>query len=154
MSINHVNSIKGTSSSIRWQTVSKSKDFGKEYDSEIQKVTKRDEYIASVQKDSNMCATYNYQKGSSVLGMRETFLEDLEKENVQKTESKSDANIIVKPDGTKILVVTMNVGGMETTMSIKISDPTGLASETNNEELMSNTESTKEPFLLYNEITT
>ena len=32
--------------------------------------------------------------------------------------------IIVKPDGSRVLVMTMSVGGMETTMSLEISKPT------------------------------
>ncbi|HEX3077820.1 MAG TPA: hypothetical protein VHQ24_13235 [Lachnospiraceae bacterium] len=38
--------------------------------------------------------------------------------------SDTDSNIVVKPDGSKVLVVTTKVGGMETTMSIKLSEPT------------------------------
>ena len=44
-------------------------------------------------------------------------------ENLQ-TESNSD--IIVKPDGSRVLVVTTNIGGMKTTMSLEISKPTNM----------------------------
>ena len=37
-------------------------------------------------------------------------------------EDSGDSHIIVKPDGTRILVLTTKVGGMETQMSIKLSD--------------------------------
>lgn len=42
----------------------------------------------------------------------------------KETETKSD--VIVKPDGSRVLVVTMNIGGMETTMSLEISKPTNM----------------------------
>ena len=34
--------------------------------------------------------------------------------------------IYVKPDGSRVLVVTMNFGGIETTMSLEISKPTAI----------------------------
>lgn len=39
-------------------------------------------------------------------------------------ENKTTREIIVKPDGSRVLVITKIVGGMETTMSIEISKPT------------------------------
>ncbi len=37
--------------------------------------------------------------------------------------------LTVKPDGSRVLVVTMSIGGMETTMSLEISKPTEAANE-------------------------
>lgn len=48
------------------------------------------------------------------------------KEAEDETESRTESNVIVKPDGSRVLVVTTEVGGMETTMSLKISEPTDL----------------------------
>lgn len=42
-------------------------------------------------------------------------------------ETKTD--IIVKADGSRVLVVTMNVGGMETSMSLEISKPTDMQND-------------------------
>ena len=42
----------------------------------------------------------------------------------EDSETKSD--VIVKPDGSKVLVMTLKVGGIETSVSIEISKPTGL----------------------------
>lgn len=42
----------------------------------------------------------------------------------EKQEPTSDSQIIVKPDGSRVLIVTTRIGGMQTTMSLKISDPT------------------------------
>ncbi len=44
-------------------------------------------------------------------------------------ESKTKTDIIVKPDGSRVLVVTMSMGGMETTMSLEISKPTEVPNE-------------------------
>lgn len=44
-------------------------------------------------------------------------------------EEKTETNIIVKPDGSRVLVVTMSIGGMETTMSLEISKPTETPTE-------------------------
>lgn len=40
--------------------------------------------------------------------------------------SKTQTDIVVKPDGSRVLVVTMDMGGMETTMSLEISKPTDM----------------------------
>ena len=47
--------------------------------------------------------------------------------NEDKSETKTD--IIVKPDGSRVLVMTMSVGGMETTMSLLLSKPTSVPDE-------------------------
>lgn len=49
-------------------------------------------------------------------------------------ESETKSDIIVKPDGSRVLVVTVNVGGMETTMSLEISKPTDIVNEAANRE--------------------
>ena len=59
--------------------------------------------------------------------------EELEKADDQESKTKSD--IIVKPDGSRVLVVTMSIGGMETTMSMEISKPTDTLNETENQEV-------------------
>ncbi len=41
-------------------------------------------------------------------------------------DSKTDTEIIMKPDGSRVLVVTMNVGGIETSMTLEISKPTAM----------------------------
>ncbi len=44
-------------------------------------------------------------------------------------ESKTQTDIIVMPDGSRVLVVTMSIGGMETTTSLEISKPTEAPNE-------------------------
>ncbi len=41
-------------------------------------------------------------------------------------QTETDSDIIVKPDGSRVLVVTTNIGGMKTTMSLEISKPTNM----------------------------
>ncbi len=53
--------------------------------------------------------------------------EELKQEDKQESESKTE--IIVKPDGSRVLVMTMSIGGMETTMSLEISKPTEAPTE-------------------------
>lgn len=53
--------------------------------------------------------------------------EEVEQTDNQKSESKTD--IIVKADGSRVLVMTMSIGGMETTMSLEISKPTNAPNE-------------------------
>lgn len=48
-------------------------------------------------------------------------------------ETKSKTNIIVKPDGSRVLLITMSFGGMETTMSIEISKPTEMQNSSEQE---------------------
>lgn len=43
-------------------------------------------------------------------------------EQTQQNETESD--VVVKPDGSRVLVVTMNIRGVASTMSMKLSDPT------------------------------
>lgn len=49
-------------------------------------------------------------------------------------ESGSKTNIIVKPDGSRVLMITMSFGGMETTMSIEISKPTEMQNNIGEQE--------------------
>lgn len=49
-------------------------------------------------------------------------------------ESASDSQIIVKPDGSRVLIVTTRIGGMQTTMSLKISDPTDMPNQVHHSE--------------------
>ncbi len=57
--------------------------------------------------------------------------EDSEKstENQEKTDSKT--NIIVKADGSRVLMITTKIGGMESVMSMEISKPTDMQNNSN-----------------------
>lgn len=49
-------------------------------------------------------------------------------------EDGGDSHIIVKPDGTRILVITTKIGGLETQMSIKLSDGNEASSDKEQED--------------------
>lgn len=59
----------------------------------------------------------------------EKVLSDEELEQTANQESETKTDIIVKPDGSRVLVMTMSVGGMETNMSLEISKPTKILNE-------------------------
>ncbi len=54
---------------------------------------------------------------------------DTETEPQQNSQSETESDIVVKPDGSRVLVVTMNLRGMSSTMSLKISDPTTMPND-------------------------
>ncbi len=74
--------------------------------------------------------------------------EELKQEDKQESESKTE--IIVKPDGSRVLVMTMSIGGMETTMSLEISKPTEAPNE--NSEHDTNNTATAENDTVSNEM--
>lgn len=57
---------------------------------------------------------------------KDTEAESVSSEAQEEAGSETDTQIIVKPDGTRVLVVTMNVGGTETSMTLEISKPTAM----------------------------
>lgn len=66
-----------------------------------------------------------YEKMSNPVRLPAAVSEEgREWETEQESETKSE--IIVKPDGSKVLVMTMSVGGMQTRMSLEISRPTNM----------------------------
>ena len=64
----------------------------------------------------------------------ERVLADEESEQTADQESETNTEIIVKPDGSRVLVMTMSVGGMQTTMSLEISKPTKAPNETSSQD--------------------
>lgn len=42
---------------------------------------------------------------------------------------RTHTDIIVMPDGSRVLVITMNMGGMQTSMSLEISKPTEMPND-------------------------
>ncbi len=56
--------------------------------------------------------------------------ETKENRETRRTErEETDTDIIVMPDGSRVLVITMNMGGMQTSMSLEISKPTELPND-------------------------
>lgn len=54
---------------------------------------------------------------------------DTERAEEEKEDAKTETDIIVKPDGSRVLVMTMQIGGMKTMMSLKISEPTDMPND-------------------------
>lgn len=70
----------------------------------------------------------NYQRHFD--GNNMSYEKDLSVHNTEKEETSS-TSIVVKPDGSRVLMVTTQIGGMQTTMSLKISDPTDMSNSSN-----------------------
>ncbi len=85
------------------------------------------------------CSSPNYNTMYQARGIKEnstsqSFVEEMkEAEETKKTEktkdeekvqeeSKSDSEIITRPDGSKVLMITNQIGGMQTVTSIKLSE--------------------------------
>lgn len=80
----------------------------------------------AVRRNANAMDIYEALKTSNPLMGQE----DIQKAKASAgQESETKTEITVKPDGSRVLVMTMNVGGMETTMSLEISKPTKTPNE-------------------------
>ena len=76
-------------------------------------------------QDANVQDIYKALKSTNpLLEQEDNDVSDEELKQEDKQESESKTEIIVKPDGSRVLVMTMRIGGMETTMSLEISKPT------------------------------
>jgi hypothetical protein len=56
----------------------------------------------------------------------DAILEEIKKENGDKssdTKSETNSDIVTKPDGSRVLVMTTQIGGMETSVSVELSKP-------------------------------
>ncbi|MBO5055303.1 MAG: hypothetical protein J6C64_02975 [Lachnospiraceae bacterium] len=68
---------------------------------------------------------------------RDMQLKAAEKKEAAEKDNEEDGvttEIIVKPDGSKVLVITMNFAGIETTMTVQISEPDEMQDEGNGQE--------------------
>lgn len=65
---------------------------------------------------------------------KETDKKTEEKKDTEKKEAESSSDIIVRPDGSRILVMNMMVGGMQSSMSIEISKPTDFPNQKANDD--------------------
>ncbi len=89
-------------------------------------------------QNANVQDIYKALKSKNPLLEQEEDVSDEELKQEDKQESESKTEIIVKPDGSRVLVMTMSIGGMETTMSLEISKPTEAPNE-NSEHDTNNT---------------
>lgn len=77
------------------------------------------------------------QKKIAAAEQNQEAVEEQEKAGHEKEEmeaSKTDTKIIVKPDGSRVLLVTTKVCGMQTSMSLEISKPTAMQNSISEDE--------------------
>lgn len=82
---------------------------------------------------------YDPGKTRKVMEQKKRFTESIqsaedkaeakEEKRGEKGDTETDTDIIVMPDGSRVLVITMNMGGMQTSMSLEISKPTALPND-------------------------
>lgn len=57
-----------------------------------------------------------------------------QKEDSAEEEGKTDTQILVRPDGSRVLLIKVMVAGMETTMSLKLSEATDMQNDSHFQE--------------------
>ena len=98
------------------KSIEKEKEFYKAFLEKLQAIQQTDE--SESKEERNDTVDFNQK------------VENTDDNKAKKEEeSGTSSNIVVNPDGSKVLVVTMKIGGMESTMTIKISEPTDFASK-------------------------
>ena len=60
--------------------------------------------------------------------------EETQESEEKKQESKTDTDIIVKADGSRVLLMTTRVCGMQTTRSVELSKPTAMQNDISEQE--------------------
>ena len=74
-------------------------------------------------------------RGQTTLEEDKSVLESSkQKEDLTEEESKTDTQILVRPDGSRVLLIKVMVAGMETTMSLKLSEATDMQNDSHPEE--------------------
>lgn len=58
-----------------------------------------------------------------------SHVEETRKEKSHKEESEVETDVQVKPDGSRVLIMTRRIGGMTTTTSIELSKPTSMPND-------------------------
>lgn len=86
--------------------------------------------VMQMQYDAgNLQGYLGYKRFLNVLEEGKKENEKKENEKKAKSESKVETDIQVKPDGSRVLMMTRQVGGMMTTTSIELSKPTSMPND-------------------------
>ena len=105
----------------------------------LQKQTAEKSTPVDTRQNANVQDIYEAFKSTNPLMRQEdSIVSDEEVEQVDGQESETKTEIIVKPDGSRVLVMTMSIGGMETTMSLEISKPTEALNENSKQDTDNN----------------
>lgn len=74
-------------------------------------------------------------RGQATLEEDKSALESSKQEEDSKEEeSKTDTQILVRPDGSRVLLIKVMVAGMETTVSLKLSEATKMQNDSHFQE--------------------
>lgn len=103
----------------------------------------KDSYIkekVSEYWDNLSYGNYNKNVNKYLDNQKKLINEEEENEIKQEEEAESEtkSDIIVKPDGSRVLVMTLQIGGMESTVSVQISEPTDMPNKDANLEQKNN----------------
>ena len=85
-----------------------------------------------------------YEKKQTQSSAAVKFVMPKERREDPKNDAGTKSDIVVKPDGSRVLVMTMNVGGMTATTSLEISKPTKIPNSSMEQESEKNGENEKE----------
>ncbi|MCI8482880.1 MAG: hypothetical protein HFH41_00905 [Lachnospiraceae bacterium] len=80
------------------------------------------EYENSLSKDQQ-------EKKKADIALQQVSAAEIYQRMHAEDKNRTDTEIIVKPDGSRVLVMTMHIGSMETTMSMEISKPTDMQND-------------------------
>lgn len=86
-----------------------------------------------ISKEESKDISSKYEVDKQQTNIKKTIIDEKTTHKNKKEEAKTDTEIIVKPDGSRVLIVTTDIGGMKTTMSLEISKPTDMPNESNQE---------------------
>lgn len=85
--------------------------------------------VSKIVETKSMLPQSHVIAGAAEDAVREMQMSEEELKQTAEQESETKTEIIVNPDGSRVLVMTTSVGGMETTMSLEISKPTKAPNE-------------------------
>ena len=104
-----------------------------------QKQVAEESVPVGTRQNANVQDIYEALKSKNpLMDQEDSAVSDEESEKVDKQESETKTEIITKPDGSRVLVMTMSIGGMETTMSLEISKPTEAPNENSKQDTDNN----------------
>lgn len=99
------------------------------YMREDQLVIRLNQFPGARPRDADVKLPENSNKG---------LLHDKTNTPANEQDSNTHNEIIVRPDGSRVLVITMDIAGTQTAMSLQISEPTDLQNDVSGQEDSSN----------------
>lgn len=148
MTINTINNLEYMNYSTR-KIQEGSKKFEKNLKEEVQQTiyNRQTTSIKKIGTKTELLNSWFYYSIKNKEEKIENPEENVKKDTLNNSEentsdnSKTESNIVVKADGSRVLIMTMQVGGMQTSMNIEISKPTEVVNngkEVENKNLLEN----------------